>query len=326
MIDELARAKVFSATVTGGEPLVPARHLLPPRRTAGRSRHPASPDLQRDAAQARHGGSPRRDRRAHRGRQPRRCCSQHVNDATRGAGAFERALAGIRTLLSRDIRPTVLVTVSHLNLDHLPAALEMLGELGVAGVSFNPVSNLGRQTCQRDVLELGARMTCGRLRRVCGRHARRGRSWSRRTSCTGSTSPPGCARRRYGRHRPHLLPCGAARTSCAITPSGGVVPCNKLAGYPCGDLRRDRLADIRHGEPMRACATWPSCPTSAAPGCAPCPLSSVCAGGCRAEAYLRFHDLMAPDPRCAVLRESAIPPFMPFREPEGSLAAAGPAP
>ena len=47
-------------------------------------------------------------------------------------------------------------------------------------------------------------------------------------------------------------------------------------------------------------------PTAEAPGCSTCRYSSICFGGCRAEAYLRFGELLAPDPHCSVLADSAI--------------------
>jgi radical SAM protein with 4Fe4S-binding SPASM domain len=84
------------------------------------------------------------------------------------------------------------------------------------------------------------------------------------------------------------------------------VPCNKFDGYIGGNLTKEPLADIWRGAAFRQVRGLASQPITAGPTCAACDFQSVCAGGCRAEAYRAFGSLTAPDPACAILDRSAI--------------------
>lgn len=308
VIDELADLRVFTVTVTGGEALVrrDAFHLLE-RLVHHRIdvRLISNGTLLRPATVAR-----LVDLGIHSVKVSLDGASAAVNDTTRGAGSFDRAVAGVRNLLAAGVRPVVLVTVTRRNLLRIAETAAALADLGVRAVAFNMVAELGRETCQEAVLGLrpeDLRELAVRLRDAQDAHPDLVKEdllhWLRLPSRL-----PGNGFEQNGHPVPgaRMLPCGAARTSCAVTADGWVVPCNKLAGWRCGNVRTETLAEIWRGPAMERVRGLAEVATSSAPGCAACRYRTVCAGGCRAEAYLRFGDLLAPDPRCAVLADSAV--------------------
>jgi len=103
-----------------------------------------------------------------------------------------------------------------------------------------------------------------------------------------------------------MLPCGAAKTQCAITADGWVVPCNKFHDYHCGNLREESFISIWNNSRMEQIRGLAQKATSDAHGCNDCRYNPVCTGGCRAEAFLHYGDIEAPDPSCAVLPDSAV--------------------
>lgn len=303
VIDELGSLKVFAVTLSGGEPLVRRdlfrlierlgeRGIVVRLISNGTLLRPATVDRLsslgvRSVKVSLDGASPQ------------------VNDATRGAGAFERALAGVRNLLDRGVRPVVLVTVTRWNLERVAETVKALAGLGVGAVAFNLVSGLGRAPCHEELLALrpaDLEELAGRLRDARSAHPGLVKEdllhWFRmsRRLDAGDREAPAA----------RMLPCGAARTSCAVTFDGWVVPCNKLAGLRCGNVRSQSLAEIWAGPAMERVRALADVETSEGPGCGGCRYRAVCAGGCRAEAYLRFGDLLAPDPTCAVLADSAV--------------------
>jgi len=237
--------------------------------------------------------------------------SPEINDASRGPAAFRRSFRGIETLLKHGIQPGILVTVTRLNYDQVETIVEELKNWNVQWVAFNLVAAVGRGVCTYNELTLSPQQLIeftGLLERVKPQHKRFVKeeilywlSYPRRLeqySEKSGTEPVA--------PRMHMLPCGAARSACAISADGWVIPCNKFSDYRCGNVRHESLKDIWNGPRMESIRALAEKPTAEVEVCRSCRYKPICAGGCRAEAYLHFQNLEAPDPACAILSDSAI--------------------
>jgi len=304
VIDQMAAVGVFTVTVTGGEPLVRTDAFDLMERMTG---HGLQVSLLTNGTLLKPAAV---DRLVNIGVRTVNVSLDstmpEVNDATRGEGAYDRAFAGVENLLERGYRPGIMVTVTRFNAHEVVKIARRYLELPVASVAFNLVADLGRQRCHRELLALGledldelAERFEEARRAVSGKVVDGLSKWyelpRRLERRAGTVDAPSC-----------LLQCGAARNSCAISAEGDVAPCNKLAELRCGNLREQTLQEIWLGDRMERVRQLRKRPTASAPVCAGCRYAAACSGGCRAEAYLHFGDLEAPDPLCRVLRDSAI--------------------
>jgi len=237
--------------------------------------------------------------------------SPEANDAGRGKAAFVRAYRGIKILLQNGIRPAILVTISNLNYKLIQNIADDLKEIDVQWVAFNMISAVGRGVCSFPVLNLSKDQIeefVSLLRSVKSEH-----KGFVKEDILHWLDLPEQTRRLMQKYtdgveqlQQTMLPCGAAKTACSITADGWVIPCNKFTGYRCGNIRDSSFLEIWKNERMENIRSLAKKPTSTAHGCSSCGYSVRCAGGCRAEAYLHFGDLEAPDPGCEILPDSGI--------------------
>lgn len=236
-----------------------------------------------------------------------------TNDATRGRGSFERALRGIRTLGRCNVKPRLSVTVTAANHTEIELMVKDFLHWDVKGVSFSYLSGQGRGGNVQKTLGLSweqLKRCEGALRTIqsenpgfaCGDVCR----WLALPAqlinphnCADGSPEPGA----------RLLPCGAGKTQCAITADGWMVPCNRFSDYRCGNLLTESFVDVWNSPAMMCISSLANELTSSTLCCQACRYNSVCAGGCRAEAYQHFRDLRGPDPGCAILPDSAVHGF-----------------
>jgi radical SAM protein with 4Fe4S-binding SPASM domain len=237
-------------------------------------------------------------------------CSD-VNDATRGRGAFQRATRGIRNLVEAGIQTGVLLVLTKRNVWALEETVEEVRRLGASSLSIGYLAPMGRGAGCCTGLSITAserRAAEGVIRRLQASNTgfvHEGFSYwddyprrlqcAREADCKAATSGQRC-----------LLPCDAAKTFCAITADGWVLPCNKFDTYRCGNMREQSLSAIWQGPAMSRIRALSERPVGSVAACGSCTYHPICAGGCRALAYRAFGDLEAPDPSCAVLPDSAV--------------------
>lgn len=309
VIDSLREAKVFHVTVTGGEPFV-RKDIFPILERLVQSKMKVGIISN---------GTIITDEIAQRlvslkideVRVSLDATSPEANDAARGHAAFKRAYRGVKVLLNHGIRPTILVTVNKFNYDQVETIVEDLKKLNVQHVAFNLVSSVGRGVCTYPVLNLDQEQLyefADLVRVVKAEH----KEFVKEDFLHWFSLPKRLDdyMRKQGDGASNLqskmLPCGAAKTQCAIMADGRVVPCNKFTDYTCGNLRESSFLDIWNDTQMGRIRGLAQKPTTVAHGCDACRYSPVCAGGCRAEAFLHYGDIEAPDPGCAVLPDSAV--------------------
>jgi AdoMet-dependent heme synthase len=311
LIDELHEAGVFEVTITGGEPLM-RRDIF---EVIGRLKgHGLTVEMISNAILITQRTAQRlAELDLHEIRISLDATSPDINDATRGENAFSGTYRGIRNLLDQGIRPGILVTVNRFNYNQLSNIAQTLKAENVKYVSFNMISAVGRGVCSYPVLTLDGQQLSEAVDSL-----RKLRADPEYSSFVGEDllhwyklpekleSYKRALEKGAARRKANMLPCGAGKTMVSIQANGWVIPCNKFTGYRCGNIREDSFLNIWNNERTRRIRGLANKPVSEAHGCGSCDYNSICAGGCRAEAYLHYGDIEAPDPTCSVLPGSAV--------------------
>lgn len=88
--------------------------------------------------------------------------------------------------------------------------------------------------------------------------------------------------------------CSGGSISCYISPNGAVHPCAALYKLVVGNIKKERFSDIwRKSKIFNEFRTRDKLKGK----CRECKYKFKC-GGCRADAYYKYHDLWAEDPNC----------------------------
>lgn len=220
-----------------------------------------------------------------------------THDAIRGAGAFDRVMTGLRTLLAAgfpaqriSLSPTV-TSVNHRNLDRM---VDLAAELGT-DVAFGFFLPTGRGLCNRDRFTLDPR----EMVRLFERAAARRREHIRLGSPT------------HGKEDSEVA-FTQVSTDCSIgsiltvQADGSVFPCPNLIQpeHRLGNVRElddeklSHLLAAQNGKEPYACRV-----VDRVPGCRSCDARYFCGGGCMANAFMVTGDIMGRDPYCAFYRQ-----------------------
>ncbi len=228
------------------------------------------------------------------------------HNAFRGAGAWERSVAGIRNVVANpDVKCGVAMTVARWNLDEMEPMLEWcIGEGVDTFYAFNFIpTGRARDIVEMDLSPDQRERMLGILQRylVEGRISIMSSAPQYGRACIELGDPADPVNTGHYGHgggkmtrilAKYVGGCGAGRCYMAVQPNGDATPCvfmpihigsfrtdsfEKIWNHPVMALLRDR--DDRTGH------------------CAVCDYKAVC-GGCRARSWAYFHDLRRPDPGC----------------------------
>ena len=300
LIDSLARLSKPLLILTGGEPMMradiydlarhasdsglrvvmaPCGHLLTPETVARlRASGVSAISISLDATEA----------------------ADH--DAFRGvAGAFDASMRGLHCAHAAGLPFQINTTVTRLNVDQLPALLELAEREGAATFDLFFLVPTGRGRSLAD-LELDA----GRTETVLNWAAEMDASRAIRVR---TTCAPQMARVRSRRGDSHSGKgraekggpaggCMAGRGFLFVSHLGIVQPCGFL-DLPCGDLRRfdfDVRALLESSDTLRQLGASEDVHGK----CGACEYLRAC-GGCRARSYALTGDALGPDPNCGYL-------------------------
>jgi radical SAM protein with 4Fe4S-binding SPASM domain len=217
------------------------------------------------------------------------------HDAWRGAGAFDRAVAGARHRADAGLEVTVAATLARPNADQIGAVIDAAHGAGARRVAFSRLVPQGAGAALREAGDLlspdewlAAQVTMLETAR------RRGIALLPRDPTFTPLLAPrgadacGCA----------VSGCAAGLNGLAVEPDGTAYPCRRLP-IPVGNVfeasfeelwRSPVLDRLRRRDDLGG-------------ACGACHLRWLC-GGCRAVAYALAGDPMAADPQCP-LRASA---------------------
>jgi mycofactocin biosynthetic radical S-adenosylmethionine protein MftC len=293
LLDELARMQVFQVNFGGGEPFLRDDFLDILRHAHGlgittcvSTNGTVLDDALVDALLeigAAHPAAPVYLQVSLDGAKP------ETNDAIRGAGTFERILAGIEPLARRRYPDFSLnMVVTRLNAGEIADFDALARRYGAKTrlSRFRP-SGGGCHTWEDYRL---TREQLAELSAFLGDHPE---------ILTGDSffalTPD--SRRNLG-----LNMCGAAKMTCAVAPDGSVYPCAFLAdpAFLSGNAVEESLWDIFRTSPVFA--RFRDLEVAA---CRDCDRFSICHGGCPAVGYFLTESMGLPDPECLRAVEAA---------------------
>lgn len=297
LIDELAALKVFTLTLSGGEPLL----------------HPRLSELIAYASE-RHLGI----RLATNGTlvtddflkeiKPHNLLSAQVSidglasthDVFREqSGSFQQAIEALQRFIAAGLYTVMTVTVSKKNHLQIPALIEIAEELGVSAIKISACAPLGRARNQTENLQLSheeARILAQSVQEKKAQVKER-----LEVQCAGLfpwllEKPPAPAQTDYA---PIPGPeCSAGQSSMVIAADGSVYPCVYMRTTPAGVAGQEPLKSIWNKE--SAFKALRELDLKRLEGkCAGCTYRPLkCTGGCRGLALAAFGNLYGEDPTC----------------------------
>jgi|GEM_PF-1620392 len=204
---------------------------------------------------------------------------KETHDAIRGAGAFEKAVKGIKLFVAAKVPVLITAMVR----DATYASVEefrdfCLGGLGASGVRFSPVTPIGRAKNAPDGLGLSA----ARVRDLFNKGLFAG----------GEENEAAFNRLAGGRE----FYCGAGTTQCFISASGEVYACHYFQniGEAMGTLSSESLEEICRGR-LKDGAITAGFHWNRLKKCGSCAQFARCLGGCRARAKILSGGWHEPD-------------------------------
>jgi heme b synthase len=233
-----------------------------------------------------------------------------VHDAFRGrAGAFDRAVAGLKRLQAAGVETQINTTVARHNVDTLPEVLALATDLGVKALHLFLLVPVGcgleiadEQTISPEryeqVLEwlfAESQRTPIQLKATCAPHYFRIMRQQARE--LGVEIPRGDGMSADSMSADTLSAvtkgCLAGQHVCFVSHSGEVYPCGYLP-ISSGNIRTTPLAEIWDTSKIFAALRDPSLLKGK---CGICGFRTVCSG-CRARAYALTGDPLAEEPFC----------------------------
>jgi SynChlorMet cassette radical SAM/SPASM protein ScmE len=227
-----------------------------------------------------------------------------VHDTCRGAGNFDRAVAGLKTLLKHGISATVRVTIHRNNVEDLEDIAKLLLEhLALPGFSTNSASHLGlgrrnaeqvqltieeRSLAMKTLMKLTSKYG-GRISATAGPLAEAS-GWlaMEQARLEGRRSLPG---------RGYLTGCGGAMSKIAVRADGVMIPCLQIPDIELGRINRDDLKEIWNSHPtLNRFRLRTDIPLSDFQFCKGCIYIPYCTGSCPALANTFLNDPWHPSP------------------------------
>lgn len=217
--------------------------------------------------------------------------SAEIHDAQRGVpGAFTKALAGIRALQEAGCPVSVCTSVTRLNVERIPAIIELMERLGVSRYRVQGLVAMGRGLDNRESLGLKPQRMRELVAYLEGRNIRI-------SSYNFTLKPPPAEPVDFC----GTGACSAGASICSITSQGRVVPCTYFWGLHGDDLREHSFGWI--WENSRLLNYFRSIRLDDVKGvCRACAWLSVCHGGCKAENFAAG-DMFASNRTCWVAEE-----------------------
>jgi len=221
------------------------------------------------------------------------------HDRFRGMpGAFDSSCKNVRRLLEEGMAVSLSTTVTRDNIDNLGEIIELALDTGCTGYKAIPFIPAGRG------VSFGSRLKLGHEehRRMCSILDSYAKKLEGKMTVSTETSfswllneavrSPGCG--------PDSGPmgCSAGYDTLSIGADGMAYPCPFLHMFPLGKIMREGLRGIWYKSSLLNRVRTIQKPEMAEP-CRSCGHAPVhCRGGCRASAYLATGDLLAADPNC----------------------------
>lgn len=224
--------------------------------------------------------------------------SPESNDAIRGKGTFEKAMASIRLLRKSGISVNIMFTLQRRNMEDIPSIIDLAIAEGVMALTIERFVPIGSGTRIKNEL-LSSEEIKGVFSYISERaeqEINRGgltsisRSRPLWVMCNGNTGFLGGDT--SNKDTAGGI-CSIGLDGLCILPDATVLPCRRLP-IPIGNLKNDSLLKIWHTSDL----LWEIADKRNLKGkCNTCEFITRCSG-CRAMAYACTGDYLAEDPQC----------------------------
>jgi len=302
VVDDLAAAKVFSVTISGGEPLVVpwfrdvAQRVVQNKMSCGLNTNALLVDSEMAKWLK---GLPMNDRVSVSFDGSR----EETYEMLRGKGTFKKALAGIENLMKAGLRVRLFCVVNRFNCMELEDIIKAGLELGCRNIEFNTFYPTGcgstfEEELQPDSEQLKAAFENALvleekykdvIRGVFLKQANLYRQSLQRTAKGSSPSPA-----RIG--------CGAGLKNAAIRSDGTLVPCEILWRAGCGNVLEQCVQNIwQSSDMLKSLRNLAGVPLSEIEVCKDCNINDICDGGCRSGPLSRG-EMLGTDVHCWKIR------------------------
>jgi radical SAM protein with 4Fe4S-binding SPASM domain len=172
----------------------------------------------------------------------------------RGKGVFEKTIKAIELLKTLNKQILISTTVMGLNYQDLPEIARLGKDMGVNGVRFNHLFYINNAECFIDSLAISADQaleTVSTLERMNEQYGGFiSGSFLQVTQMIKEIKEGKKPEVFEPSLKLEVKPCGAAKTKCAIKPNGDVVPCELLWNTPAGNVRDKSLREIWKESPV----------------------------------------------------------------------------
>ena len=231
-----------------------------------------------------------------------------THDKIRGAGAFKKAINGIRVLRKHGIEVNVMFTLQRLNIEDIPSLFDLAREENINGLTIERLVPIGSAKDVKESLlspeeirdifqyisdradleyERGTQLRILKYRPL----------WIIVDPCRAKTEANTVSHKELG------AACSIGLDGICILPDATVLPCRRLP-IPIGNLKRDSFEKIWFTSDL----LWQIREKRNLKGkCNACEFIPRC-GGCRAMAYACNGDYLAEDPQCWISRPKIILP------------------
>jgi radical SAM protein with 4Fe4S-binding SPASM domain len=216
--------------------------------------------------------------------------SEEINRRTRGRGAFDQSITGVRRLIAAGVDTTALITLTRHNFPVLEELFALLEDLGVISVAIQDLRPFGTKA-QYDATRLTAeqeRILPGKYEAISAAHP----SISINSTELFLFSNKAASGK--------IMQCPAGDHFAYIDFYGNVYPCTSLPSFKMGRLLEGAsLTELwRKSDKIRELRSIRQMPLDAIPGCRVCSNRSHCEGGCRGDALFYDDDLFGLPSRC----------------------------
>jgi radical SAM protein with 4Fe4S-binding SPASM domain len=220
------------------------------------------------------------------------------NDFIRGTGSFRKTVRAMNYLREYGIPFRVQMTVNKTNYNEVEKMVRFCSEAGAQDVSIIPHTDCPSSNPFSSSLILDRQEYFSVARKVADlfkEYSKDFISSDFSTALAFLLPPPESTDSRFIR-------CNLGTAELTILYNGDVVPCPLMRDIVVGNVMKTHLSEIPHlpeFEPIKNLRTLTI--DEANEECAACEWRYFCGGGCRGQAYLLQHDLLAPDPRKCML-------------------------
>lgn len=226
--------------------------------------------------------------------------SEETYSMLRGKVIFEKMIAGVENLKKFNLPVAGFFVVNRYNYKEIPKAVELAKKLGFRYFDLNPYTAAGRGGCfwnqfslkpeqKKEAIEISVEIGEKYKGYVTGSFLRWANTYKRLENMDWNQIKNTSVRT--------LQPCGTGTTLCAIRPDGQVIPCHGWTNLPAGDILKLGLKKIwLESEVFQKLRALHDVSLDEVPKCKDCKYKVACNGGCRASAYACTNELISYDP------------------------------